>query len=58
MRQETIIKLIQTESATTEILAKKLKVSARTIARDLSALQELGIIVHDGSRKTGRWLVK
>lgn len=57
-RQETIIKLIQTESATTEILAKKLKVSARTIARDLSALQELGIIVHDGSRKTGRWLVK
>ena len=57
-RQETIINLIQTESATTEILAKKLKVSARTIARDLSALQELGIIVHDGSRKTGRWLVK
>ena len=57
-RQETIIKLIQAESATTEILAKKLKVSARTIARDLSALQELGIIVHDGSRKTGRWLVK
>lgn len=57
-RQESIIKLIQTESATTEILAKKLKVSARTIARDLSALQELGIIVHDGSRKTGRWLVK
>lgn len=57
-RQETIVKLIQTESATTEFLAKKLKVSARTIARDLSALQELGIIVHDGSRKTGRWLVK
>ena len=58
MRQETIVKLIQAENATTEILAKKLKVSARTVARDLSALQELGIIVHDGSRKTGRWLVK
>lgn len=57
-RQETIVKLILAENATTEILAKKLKVSARTIARDLSALQELGIIVHDGSRKTGRWLVK
>ena len=58
IRQETIVKLIQAENATTEILAKKLKVSARTVARDLSALQELGIIVHDGSRKTGRWLVK
>lgn len=57
-RQQKIVELIQNGDATTESLAKKFKVSARTIARDLALLQENEIIVRDGSRKTGRWLVK
>ena len=57
-RQQKIVELIQNGDATTESLAKKFKVSARTIARDLATLQENEIIVRDGSRKTGRWLVK
>lgn len=57
-RQEKIVELIQNGDATTERLAKKFKVSSRTIARDLAVLQENEIITRDGSRKTGRWLVK
>lgn len=57
-RQQKIVELIQNGDATTESLAKKFKVSARTIARDLATLQENEIIVRDGSRKTGRWIVK
>lgn len=57
-RQQKIVELIQHGDATTESLAKKFKVSARTIARDLAVLQENEIITHDGSRKTGRWIVK
>lgn len=57
-RQEKIIGLIRAGDATTEMLAKKLKVSARTIARDLAVLQENDVVVHDGPRKTGRWIVK
>lgn len=57
-RQEKIVELIQNGETTTERLAKKFKVSSRTIARDLAVLQENEIITRDGSRKTGRWLVK
>ncbi len=57
-RQQKIVELIQNGDATTESLAKKFKVSSRTIARDLAMLQENEIITRDGSRKTGRWIVR
>ena len=45
-----------TENATS--LALKNKVSERTIKRDLSMLQKLGIIKREGSDKTGNWIVQ
>lgn len=44
-----------TENAST--LAKKFAVTERTIKRDLTALQSLGIIRHDGPDKGGKWIV-
>lgn len=34
-----------------------LKVSARTVERDLSVLQKLGIIRREGKRNTGIWVL-
>ncbi|MBR4040873.1 MAG: HTH domain-containing protein [Bacteroidaceae bacterium] len=38
-------------------MAVSLKVSVRTVERDLSALQKLGIIRHEGKRNTGIWVI-
>ena len=43
--------------STAESMAASLKVSVRTVERDLSALQKLGIIRHEGKRNTGIWVI-
>lgn len=43
------------ENATS--LALKNKVTERTIKRDLSILQKIGVLRRDGSDKTGSWVV-
>ena len=43
--------------STAESMAVSLKVSVRTVERDLSALQKLGIIRHEGKRNTGIWVI-
>lgn len=40
-----------------DTLAQVLGVSPRTVQRDLAALQELGLIRHDGPDKGGHWVV-
>ena len=43
--------------STAESMAVSLKVSVRTVERDLSALQKLDIIRHEGKRNTGIWVI-
>lgn len=58
VRQNKILTLLQGGSVTIETLAKKLKVSAKTIERDLAKLRECDLVERNGSDKTGRWIVK
>jgi len=39
-------------------LAEKVSKTVRTVQRALDSLREKGIIERDGSRKSGRWIVK
>lgn len=58
LRQKKIIDMINGGDVTIAMIAKKLKVSERTIDREMSKLQDLDVIAREGSDKTGRWLVK
>lgn len=40
----------------TELL-EKVKVSEKTIRRELSVLYEKGILIREGGRKDGRWTI-
>ena len=57
-RQQKIVDMIRKDDITIASIAKKLKVSERTIEREMSKLQQLMVIYREGSDKTGRWLVK
>ena len=57
-RQQKIVDMIRKNDITIASVAKKLKVSERTIEREMSKLQQLMVIYREGSDKTGRWLVK
>jgi len=57
-RQNKILALLRDNSVTMDALAKKLKVSAKTVERDLAKLRECDLVERSGSDKTGRWLVK
>ena len=58
-RQEEIIKIIaQNPFVTRNKLSKKLNVSEVTIKRDLSDLQKENKLEYQGSKKTGKWVVK
>ena len=57
-RQWGICEIIKDNPYTTaEAMSVSLKVSARTVERDLSALQKLGIIRREGKRNTGIWVI-
>ena len=49
--------IIENPYTTAEAMSVSLKVSARTIERDLSALQKLGVIRREGKRNTGIWVI-
>jgi len=38
-------------------MAQKVKVSEKTIKRELAVLQENGILTRKGGRKEGRWVI-
>ena len=39
-------------------LSEKLAVTPRTIERDLSKMQEMGVLIREGDKNGGRWLMK
>ena len=61
-RQQFILRLIHIDCTITsekisEKISEKRPVSARTIEADISKLKEMGILVREGGRKDGRWVI-
>lgn len=57
-RQRIIISVIKTNPfVTAKQMAETLSVTLRTIERDLSVMPKAHIIRHEGSNKTGVWVV-
>ena len=57
-RQQEIINLVKmSPTMTGRQMSETLSVSQRTIERDLSAMQKLGILKHHGKNNTGRWII-
>ena len=57
-RQKRIISLIKLKSTIiVEQMTSILSISKRTLERDLSMLQKADVIRHEGSRKSGIWVV-
>ena len=58
-RQFLILRLIEADGTiTTRDLTQKTGMSQRTLLRELSALQEMGVLAREGGRKSGRWIIK
>jgi ATP-dependent DNA helicase RecG len=57
-RQHKILNLIkESPTITGKQMSETLSVSQRTIERDLSALQKMGILKHEGKDNSGVWIV-
>ena len=57
-RQEIILFMIADDKTlTSQKIAQKAGVSQRTILKDLTKLQTLGILARDGGRKDGSWVI-
>ena len=57
-RQRKILNLIkESPTITGKQMSEILSVSQRTIERDLSAMQKMGIIKHEGKDNAGVWVV-
>ncbi len=41
-----------------EKTSEKIGVTARTIESDLAQLKKMGILIREGGRKEGRWVIK
>ena len=58
-RQLLILGLIENDDTiTTHDLTQKTRMSQRTLLRELASLQEKGVLVREGGRKSGRWVIK
>ncbi len=56
--QKIILFEIQREpSVTTSELAQKLNIKFRTFQRHISQLQEMGLLIREGGRKNGHWVI-
>ena len=57
-RQQKILNLIkESPTITGRQMSETLTVSQRTIERDLSALQKLGVLKHEGKDNDGVWVL-
>ena len=57
-RQKVIVNLIKgNDRITIDEMTEKVKVSEKTIRRELSVLYEKGILIREGGRKDGRWTI-
>jgi len=50
--------LVANPTATQEAIAVAIKKSRRTVQRTLRKLQDNGLLIREGSKKNGRWIVK
>lgn len=66
-RQRLIIELISVDASLSakaisekisEKTSEKISVSARTIENDLAQLKKKGILLREGGRKEGKWIIK
>ena len=57
-RQQKILNLIkESPTITGKQMSETLSVSQRTIERDLSTLQKLGTLKHEGKDNDGKWVI-
>ena len=57
-RQQKILNLIkESPTITGRKMSEMLSVSQRTIERDLSALQKVGVLKHEGKDNDGMWVI-
>jgi ATP-dependent DNA helicase RecG len=57
-RQSLILGLFKENGLITiQRMTQKVKVSEKTIKRELATLQEMGILAREGGRKEGRWVI-
>jgi ATP-dependent DNA helicase RecG len=57
-RQQKILNLIkESPTITGKQMSETLSVSQRTIERDLSALQKIGVLKREGKDNDGKWMV-
>ena len=57
-RQQKILNLIkESPTITGKQMSETLSVSQRTIERDLSALQKVGVLKHEGKDNDGMWVI-
>ena len=58
-RQQKILNLIkESPTITGKQMSETLSVSQRTIERDLSAMQKIGVLKHEGKDNDGVWIVR
>lgn len=58
-RQDKVLSLIKkSPTITGRQMSETLSVSQRTIERDLSALQKMGILRHEGKDNDGVWIIR
>jgi ATP-dependent DNA helicase RecG len=57
-RQSLILDIIRNDDLITiHQMTQKINVSEKTIKRDLAILQERGVLIREGGRKEGRWVI-
>ena len=49
--------IAEDNTLTSQKISQKTGVSQRTILKDLNKLQSIGIIVREGGRKEGHWVI-
>ena len=57
-RQQIIVSIIRSNpTVSAKQMSETLSVTSRTIERDLAVMQKAGVIRHEGSDKTGVWVI-
>lgn len=54
---DILMRIAEDDTLTSQKIAQKTGVSQRTILKDLTTLQGIGILVREGGRKDGRWVI-
>lgn len=58
-RQQYIIDLIrQDEAISAAEMSQRLNVTSRTVQRDISELKNMGVLVREGGKLNGKWIIK